>query len=94
MGFVHYAFNAGAKAIDNRLEVPVSMYPSFPIGHQVPVTYLPLDPHTVRIGDVSSATITSSIIVAIVFLLIGAAAFGLPLIGISSLLAPSTRPSA
>jgi hypothetical protein len=86
MGYVHYAFNEGSRAIDNRLEVPVSMYSSFRIGQVVPVTYLPEEPHIVRIGNVDSGTVTRTAVVAVAFLISGLFAFGLPIIGISAFL--------
>ena len=45
MGFVHYAFNEGSRAIDNRFEAPVSTYADYHLsGREVPVTYLPQEP--------------------------------------------------
>ena len=91
IGYVHYAFNEGSGAIDNRLEVPVSMYSSFHIGQVVPVTYLPQDPHVERIGSVDSGTVTRSAVVAVVFLIVGLVAFGLPLIGINAFLSANKQ---
>ncbi len=93
LGYVHYAFNEGSRAIDSRLEVPVSMYPNFHIGQLVPVTYLPQDPHIERIGSVDSGTVLRSALVAVVFLVVGLIAFGLPLIGINAFLS-ANRPAA
>jgi hypothetical protein len=84
MGFVHYAFNAGSRSIDNRFAVPVSMYGNYHIGQIVPVTYLPEEPHTVRIGAVDLGTVLRSVVVAVVFLVTGLIAFGLPLLAIGA----------
>jgi len=89
VGFVHYAFNEGSRSIDSRLAVPISAYSTFHIGQAIPVTYLPQDPHIVRIGVVDSGTVARSAMVAFVFLIAGLIAFGLPLVAISSVV--STR---
>ena len=57
MGYVHYAFNEGTRAIDNQMPVPVAAYGDFTIGKAIPVTYLPDEPHVVRIGAVDGARV-------------------------------------
>jgi len=89
MGYVHYAFNEGTRAIDNRMPVPVMAYGQFTIGAAIPVTYLPEDPGVVRIGAVDGARVGRSAMAAAIFLIAGLLAFGLPLIAISATLNPA-----
>ena len=89
MGYVRYAFNEGTRAIDDRIPVPVAAYGDFTIGKAIPVTYLPEEPHVLRIGAVDGARVARSAGAAIIFLLAGLLAFGLPLVAISAMLRPN-----
>lgn len=84
IGYVHYAFNAGTRAIDNRFPYPTSRFGEYPIGAPIPVTYLPGQPHIVRMGRVDISRVGTTAISAIVFLFAGIVAFGLPLIALSA----------
>lgn len=90
MGYVHYAFNEGTRSIDNKMPVPVAAYREFTIGKSIPVTYLPEEPHVVRIGAVNGARVGWSAVAAVIFLLVGLLAFGLPLMAIQATLKPVT----
>lgn len=81
--FVHYAFNDGSRAIDNRFAVPETDLRQFPIGAAVPVTYLPGNPHLVRIGAVSGGRVAITAISSLVFVAAGIIAFGLGLLGLN-----------
>ncbi len=90
-GYVHYAFNEGSRSIENKMPVPIELYSQFSIGTPIEVTYLPSEPHLIRVGDVTSGTVTRSLIFAVLFVVVGLLAFGLPLIAVQATLKP--RPS-
>ena len=81
--FVHYAFNDGSRAVDNRFAVPEPDLKQFPIGAAIPVTYLPGNPHLVRIGVVSGARVAITAISSLTFVAAGLIAFGLGLVGLN-----------
>jgi hypothetical protein len=85
-GYIHYAFNDGSGSIDNKFVVASSQFSQFPIGTVIPVTYLPSDPHTVRIGSVSTGRVATTALTSTLFIVAGLVAFGLALVGLDGVI--------
>jgi len=92
IGYVHYAFRVGALAVEDRFQVPRTEYAQYWTGRPYPVTYLPSNPHVFRLGTVGDTQVRSRGVLAVILLLGGSLAIGLPLMAVEATLHP--RPTA
>jgi hypothetical protein len=84
VGYVHYAIHIAGGSIDNRFPLPVARYTEYPIGAGITVTYLPEQPHVMRMGKVDVGRVSTTALFAVVFVVLGLAGFGVPLFAISA----------